>query len=191
MAGVTRASRPLIRSTPAWSSASQPVKPAPPTAVGRLFVATDDVVERGAGVGLRLLPAIAVDDDLDRHADQVVVDGHVVVGADGVVLVERPVEATGAGVAVDGRVLRHHVVATFGVVVVLADLTDEDVVAGCGLGGIVEERCAVVADQQVLTGAALDPVVAAVAERRVGALAGDDEVVAGAGERSRCRWRRR
>ena len=135
------------------------------------------------GVGFCLLPTITVDDHLDRHADQVVVDLHVVVGRDGVVLVERPVEAAGAGVAVDGRVLRHHIVATFSVVVVLADLTDEDVVAWCDLGRIVEERRRVVTDQQVLAGATLDPVVATVAEHGVGALAGDDEVVAGTGER--------
>ena len=96
---------------------------------------------------------------------------------------EGPVEAAGAGVAVDGRVLRHDVVATLGVVVVLADLADEDVVARRGLGRVVEERRTVVALEQVLPGAALDPVVAAVAEHGVGALAGDDEVVARTGER--------
>ena len=62
-----------------------------------------------------------------------------------------PVEAGGTGVAVDGRVLGHEVVATFGVVVVLADLTDEDVVAGSDLRRVVEERRTVVALQQVLT----------------------------------------
>ena len=82
-----------------------------------------------------------------------------------------------------GRVLRHQVVAALGVVVVLADLADEDVVAGLCLARVVEERRAVVALEQVLAGAALDPVVAAVAEHGVGALAGDDEVVAGTGER--------
>ena len=102
---------------------------------------------------------------------------------DGVVLVERPVEPAGAGVAVDGRVLRHEVVAALGVVVVLADLTDEDVVAGCVLAGVVEERRAVVALEQVLAGPALDPVVTAVAEHGVCALAGDDEVVPRTGER--------
>ena len=77
---------------------------------------------------------------------------------------ERPVEAAGAGVAIDGRVLRHQVVAALGVVVVLTGLPDEDVVAGLGLRGVVEERRAVVALEQVLAGAALDPVVATVAE---------------------------
>ena len=95
----------------------------------------------------------------------------------------RPVEAGSTGVAVDGRVLGHDVVAAFGVVVVLADLTDEDVVAWRGLGGVVEERRPVIALQQVLTGSTLDPVVATVAEHGVGALTGDDEVVAGTGER--------
>ena len=103
--------------------------------------------------------------------------------ADGVVLVDGPVEPAGAGVAVDGRVLRHDVVAAFGVVVVLADLADEDVVAGSDLGRVVEERCTVVALEEVLAGATLDPVVATVTEHGVGALTGDDEVVAGTGER--------
>ena len=75
-----RASSPAIRSTPAWSSTSQPVKPAPPRRARGVLVAPDDVVERRAGVGLGFLPAVAVDDDLDRHADEVVVDLHVVVG---------------------------------------------------------------------------------------------------------------
>ena len=87
------------------------------------------------------------------------------------------------GVAVDGGVLRHQVVAALGVVVVLADLADEDVVARRLLGGVVEERRAVVALQQVLAGTALDPVVPGVAEHGVGALTGDDEVLAGSGER--------
>ena len=39
-----------------------------------------------------------------------------------------------------------------------------------------------IALQQVLPGATLDPVVATVAEHGVGTLAGDDEVVAGTGE---------
>ena len=172
-----------MRATPAGSSASQPVNPAPPTVAAPTRVPRMTSLNARAGVGLGLLPAVAVDDDLDRHADQVVVDLHVVVGAHRVVLVEGPVEAAGAGVAVDGRVLRHEVVAALGVVVVLAGLTDEDVVARRGLGGIVEERRAVVALQEVLPGAALDPVVATVAEHGVGALTGDDEVVAGTGER--------
>ncbi len=138
---------------------------------GRDVGALDDVVERGAGIGLRLLPAVPVHHDLDRHADQIVVDLHVVVGADRVVLVERPVETGRAGIPVDGRVLGHHVVATLGVVVVLTGLTDEDVVAGCGFGGIVEERRAVIALQQILAGATLDPVVATVTEDGVRTLA--------------------
>src|SRR6185436_5743567 len=73
-------------------------------------------------------------------------------------------------------------VATFGVVVVLADLADEDVVTGCGLGRVVEERRPVIALQQVLTGATLDPVVAVVAEHCVSTLTGVDEVGAWACE---------
>ena len=145
-------------------------------------MALDDVVEVRAGVRLDLLPPVAVHDDLDRDADEVVVDLQVVVAAHGVVLVEGPVEAAGTGVAVDGRVLRHEVVSALGVVVVLTDLADEDVVAGCGLGRVVEERCTVVALEQVLPRATLDPVVATVAEDGVGALTGDDEVVARTGE---------
>ena len=95
---------------------------------------------------------------------------------------DRPVEPAGAGVAIDCRVLRHDVVATFGVVVVLADLTDEDVVTGSDLGRVVEERCTVVALEEVLAGATLDPVVATVTEHRVGTLPGDDEVVVRTGE---------
>ena len=144
--------------------------------------ALDDVVERRAGIGLGLLPAVAVDDHLDRQADEVVVDLHVVVGRDGVVLMEGPVEAACAGVAVDGRVLGHQVVAALGVVVVLARLTDEDVIAGSDLRRVVEERRTVIALQQVLTGSAFDPVVAAVAEHGIGALTGDDEVIARAAE---------
>src|SRR4029077_18880873 len=100
-----------------------------------------------------------------------------------VVLMEGPVEAAGAGVAVDCRVLSHEVVAALGVVVVLARLTDEDVIAGCDLRRVVEERRTVIALQQVLTGSALDPVIAAVTEHGVGTLTGNDEVIAGAAER--------
>ena len=104
---------------------------------------------------------------------------------------EGPVEAAGAGVAVDRRVLGHQVVAALGVVVVLARLTDEDVVAGRDLRRVVEERRTVIALQQILTGSALDPVAAAVSEDGICALAGHDEVIAGAAEGSRCRWLRR
>ena len=172
-----------MRSTPAWSMTSQPAKPGAAERVRGVLVPPDDVVEARAGIGLDLLPAVAVDDHLDRHADEVVVDLHVVVGRLGVVLVEGPVEAGGAGVAVDRRVLGHQVVATLGVVVVLADLADHDFVAGSDLRRVVEERRAVVALQEVLTGSAFDPVVAAVAEDGVGTLTDDDEVVARAGER--------
>ena len=187
----TIAFSPAMRFTPAWSSTSQPVKPAPPTEFGAVSVPLMMSSNGRAGIGLGLLPAVAVDDHLDRQADEVVVDFHVVVGSDGVVLVEGPVEAACAGVAVDGRVLGHQVVATLGVVVVLARLTDEDVVAGSDLRRIVEERRTVIALQEILTGSAFDPVVATVAEHGVGALTGDDEVIARAGEGSRCRWRRR
>ena len=54
---------------------------------------------------------------------------------------------------------------------------------GLDLGRIVEERGAVVALEEVLAGAALDPVVATVAEHGVGTLTGVDEVIARAGER--------
>ena len=72
------------------------------------------------------------------------------------------------------------VVATFHVVVVVAGLADEDVVA--------LERCGrrrtgrAVALEQVGLRATLHPVVTAIAEHGVDALTGDDEVVAGADE---------
>src|SRR6185503_3934256 len=136
-----------------------------------------------AGVGLGLLPAVAVDDDRERQAGELVVDLQVVVRRGGVELVDRPVEAAGARVAVDRRVLLHQVVATLGVVVVLTGLADEDVVAGRRLARVVEELRAVVALEQVLSGPALDPVVTAVAEPGVRALAEVHEIVAGAAER--------
>ena len=58
-----------------------------------------------------------------------------------------------------------------------------DFVAGSDLRRVVEERRTVIALQQVLTGSAFDPVIAAVAEHGVGALTGDDEVGAWSGER--------
>ena len=103
-------------------------------------VAADDVVELAARVGLGLLPAVAVHDHLERQADELLVDLHVVVRSASSLPDPTPrgsgwywwmaqSKPAGTGVAVDRRVLRHDVVATFGVVVVLADLTDEDVVA--------------------------------------------------------------
>ena len=112
------------------------------------LVTPDDVVERRAGVGLRLLPAVAVDDHGQRHVDEHLVDLQVVVAAHGVVLVDGPVEPAATGIAVDRRVLRHDVVAALGVVVVLTRLADEDVVAGLELRRVVEERRAVVADSR-------------------------------------------
>src|SRR6476619_1913206 len=50
----------------------------PAERVRGVLVPPDDVVERRAGVGLDFLPAVAVHDHLDRHADEVVVDLHVV-----------------------------------------------------------------------------------------------------------------
>ncbi len=81
-----------------------------------------------------------------------------------------PVVPAGTGVARDGRVLRHHVVATLGVVVVLAGLADHHVVPGLKLARIVEERRFVVAGTDVLTGSELHPVVSTAAERGVCAL---------------------
>src|SRR5262249_39806826 len=75
------------------------------------------------------------------------------------------------------------VVAAFGVVVVLADLTDEDVVTGCLLGRVVEERRPVIALQQVLTRSTLDPVIATVTKGCVSALTGVEDVGLGSGER--------
>ena len=66
----------------------------PANSDGRRDVVTaQDVVEVGSRVGFDLLPAVAVDDYLDRDPAQLLVDHHVVVRTDAVVLVERPVEA--------------------------------------------------------------------------------------------------
>ena len=67
---VTNRLSPAIRATPIGSSASQPENP--PTADGRRGVVTaEDVVEVGSRVGFDLLPAVAVDDYLDRDPDAV------------------------------------------------------------------------------------------------------------------------
>ena len=80
-----------------------------------------------------------------------------------------PVEAEHALVPLDAEADDHDVVAALGVVVVVAAVADDDVVAG--LVEVVLERRAVVALQEVGLAAALDPVVAVVAEHRVGRVA--------------------
>ncbi len=94
----------------------------------------------------------------------------------------RPVEATEPAELVDGRVGRHDVVATLGVVGVVAGLAEQYVVAWRDLARVVEVRCAVVTDQGVRTCTALDPVVAAVALGRVRPGAGGHEVGARSAE---------
>ena len=81
--------------------------------------------------------------------------------------------------ALDAGAGDHDVVAALGVVVVVAALPDDHVVAE---DRVVLEPVAVVALEQVICLAALDPVVALVAEDGVGAVAGEHEVVARAGE---------
>ena len=107
--------------------------------------ALDHVVEVPAGIGFGLLPPVPVGGHLDRQAALIVVDHHVVGGRDGVALVGGPIEAAGAGVAVDPRVLQHDVVAALGVVVGSPCLTDQDVVARLRFSGVVEEGRPVVA----------------------------------------------
>ena len=171
-----------MRSTPAWSSTSQPVKPAPPTVFGAisvpLMMSSNDEPESASvscqrsrltttwiGRPTRLL-LISMSSSAPTVSYWWKAQS------------KPPAPALRSMAAF----WRHQVVAALGVVVVLAGLTDEDVVAGSDLRRVVEERRTVVALQQVLTGSALDPVVATVAEDGVGALTGDDEVVAGTGE---------
>ena len=92
-----------------------------------------------------------------------------------------PVEAGTAGDLLDTGAGETDVVAALVVVVVVAGLSDQDVVAG-RVARVLEEQVAGVALQEVGLVAALDPVVARVAEDGVEALTGDHEVVAGSGK---------
>src|SRR5215831_6975116 len=91
-------------------------------------------------------------------------------------LVGRPVEAETALELVEAAQAQHDVIAAEALHNVAARTAVEDVVAGVqrNLAG----RGALVADQEVVAAAALDPVVAFVALQGVAVLAAEDEVVA-------------
>ena len=88
--------------------------------------------------------------------------------ATGVTLVDRPVEAGHAVVALDALGLEHDVVAGLGIVVAVAGPGIEHVVAD---DGRVEEQLRVLARQGVEARSALEPVVTLVAEQEVAAVA--------------------
>ena len=115
-------------------------------------------------------------------------DAQVGVGRHRVALVDGPVEAGHAVVALDARALDHDVVAGLAVVVGVVALAVQHVMAD---DGAVEEQLRVLAGQAVEAVAAFDPVIALVAEQDVGARAAEDEVVAFAGEDLACRPGRR
>ncbi len=150
-------------------------------------VTTQGVVEGATGQGLDLVELVP-----DPGQDHATGDEHLgevrVLGL-GVVQADLPVVAGRAGHLLDARAGDTDVVATLEVVVVVAALTDQDVVAGHVV--VVEEERRAVTDEEVGLVAALFPVVAAVAEDGVDALAADGEVVAGAQRSARWCWRHR
>src|SRR5690606_23916716 len=87
----------------------------------------------------------------------------------------RPVEAGHAVAALDAHTLDHDVVAGFGVIVGIAVLAVEHVVAH---DGGVEHQLRVLASKRVEAAAAFDPVVACFAEQEVHAVAAQNEVIA-------------
>ena len=91
-----------------------------------------------------------------------------------------PVEAVDTVVALDARTGDHDVVSTLGVIVVLAAVTDQDIVAR--IVDVVEERSAAVTLQQVVGVAAFFPVVSASSEDRVRAVACKHQVISFPGE---------
>src|SRR6185295_20148217 len=92
-------------------------------------------------------------------------------------LPDLPVEPRGAGDLLDAGPAYSDVVATLHVVVVVAALADQDVVTW-HLRVVEEEQVAALPLHQVRLVSALFPVVAAVTEGSVEALAEVDEVVA-------------
>ena len=145
---------------------------------GNTVVATQDVVVLPTRQALDEVHTISVGEHRwrQKHAD-----GHVGVGGDRIASVDCPVEATHAFSALDAGADEHDVVAAFGVVVLLATPSEDDVIAG--VNWVVLERSTGVALQQVeRPAAAFDPVVALVTEHGVEVVAGEDEVVAGASE---------
>ena len=150
-------------------------------------VTTEGVVEGAAGEGLDLVELVP--DPGEDHAAGDEHLGEVRVLGLGVAEADLPVEAGRTGHLLDTGTGDTDVVATLHVVVVVPTLTDQDVVAGDVV--VVEEERRAVTDEEVRLVAALFPVVSAVAEDGVDALAADGEVVAGAARRSRCCWRHR
>src|SRR5690606_13727868 len=106
----------------------------------------------------------------DRNAE-IGVRGHRIV------LVDRPVEARHAVAALDADALEHDVVAGFGVIVGVAVLAVENVVAD---DGGVEHQFRVLARERIEAAAAFQPVVAGLAEQEIHTVAAHDEVVADA-----------
>ncbi|CAB4556402.1 unannotated protein [freshwater metagenome] len=125
----------------------------------------------------RVVPVAVVDDARGQRCE---IEVQIRLGGLGVTLVDGPVETECACVLLDSGPGDHDIVAALGVVVVVATVAHEHVVAG-GVQ-VVEERGTVVALQQVGTAAALLPVVAVVAEHRVRVVAAEDDVVPGTTE---------
>ena len=98
-----------MRSTPAWSSASQPMKPPPPT-VGRSDVVTaEHVVELPARQGLDLVELVADVDGQDVESDER--KRQVLVLGLRVALPDLPVEARRTGDLLDAGAAETDVVA--------------------------------------------------------------------------------
>ncbi len=110
-----------MRSTPAWVSVSVKFSPS-----SELCRAGQNVVVVPAGEAFDRVEAVAQD---ERLAGVEQTDAEVAVGAVGITLVDRPVEAFHAVVALDAGALDHDVVAVLGIVVGVVALAVEDVVA--------------------------------------------------------------
>ena len=147
---------------------------------GNQVVALEHVVELPARQGLDLVELVA-----DVHVQDVQPTSgrsrSMFCGLR-VALADLPVVASCAGDLLDARTAEADVVAVLHVVVVVAALAVQDVVAVL-VGVAEEEQVAAVALHQVGLVATLLVVVSAVTEDGVQALTGDHEVVALAGER--------
>ena len=137
---------------------------------GNDVVAAEFVVEGAAGEGFDFVVPVADArlEDVQRQDLQIQVGILRLRIGDA----DLPVIAGAAGDLFDARACKADVVAAFHVVVVVAALADQDVVARL-LRIVQEEQVAGVTDQEVGLVAAFHPVVAAVAKDRVFALTGD------------------
>ena len=162
---------PSMRLTPSCVSASAKFSPRS----GRTGARQDVVVLPARETFDRVEP-VAQDEGLAGIEET---DSEIGVGAVRIALVDGPVEAIHAVVALDAGALHHDVVAVLAIIVGVVALAVQDVVAD---DRRVEEQLGVLARQAVEALAALDPVVALVAHQDVGRGAAEDEVVAGAGE---------